>query len=319
MINETLSQEIYNAALEYGFDNCGIIPLSDLDGYKERLDERKNKVPQSKDFYERMDGLAKVQEHYLWAKAIIICTTWLGKYRYPESLQGKYAKSFFLSPESVPDCKAYQDKIGFETWLTEHNIRWEGGKKHGPSRNIPLRHVAVKAGLGIFRKNNFFYTEKGSYVELEGYVIDKECVYKQASSLRPCAESCTLCQKGCKTHALCAPYTMNPMSCISFWTTFGQGKIPPHLEENQFTDWICGCDDCQDACPYNKGHDWNSGEDFSGLNELTELAQPENILKASDEWLCEHIVPKTVDHITPENVNILRVCAKRVLEQSGVK
>lgn len=319
MINETLSQEIYDAALECGFDNCGIIPLSDLEGYKERLDERKNKVPQSKDFYERMDGFTKIQERYPWAKAIIICTTWLGKYRYPKSLQGKYAKSFFLSPESVPDCKAHQDKIRFETWLTEHNICWEGGEKYGAPRNLPLRHAAVKAGLGIFRKNNFFYTEKGSYVELEGYVIDKECVYKQISNLRPCAENCTLCQKACKTHALCDSYTMNPMSCISFLTTFGQGKIPPHLEENQFTDWICGCDDCQDACPYNKIQDWNSGADFPGLNELAELAQPENILKASDEWLCEYMVPKTVDHIKPENVNTLRICAKRVLQQSSGK
>ncbi|MDO4536396.1 MAG: epoxyqueuosine reductase, partial [Clostridium perfringens] len=83
MINETLSQEIYNVALQCGFDNCGIIPLSDLDGYKERLDERRNKVPQSKDFYERMKGFTKIQEHYPWAKAIIICTTWFGKYRYP--------------------------------------------------------------------------------------------------------------------------------------------------------------------------------------------------------------------------------------------
>lgn len=61
---------------------------------------------------------------------------------------------------------------------------------------------------------------------------------------------------------------------------------------------------------------WNDGEDFPGLNEILELAQPENIVKASNESLCEHIVPRTVDHITPENVNTLRVCAKRVLKQS---
>ncbi|MDO5558637.1 MAG: epoxyqueuosine reductase [Oscillospiraceae bacterium] len=319
MINKTLAQEIYDNALECGFDNCGIIPLSDLDGYKQRLDERKKKVPQSEQFYNAMDGFTKIQEQYPWAKAIIICTTWIGKYRYPESLQGKYAKAFFLSPESAPDSKANQDKIRFETWMTENNICWEGGKKYGALRNFPLRHAAVKAGLGIFRKNNFFYTEKGSYVELEGYIIDKECVLKQTTNIRACSESCTLCQKACKTHALCAPYTMNPMACISFWTTYGQGQIPPHLEENQFSDWICGCDDCQDACPNNMRHDWTSGEAFPGLDDIIELAQPENILKASDDSLCKHIIPKTVEHISPENINTLRVCAKRVLKQSGSK
>lgn len=316
MINKPLAEEIYNKALECGYDNCGIIPLSDLDDYKESLDERKKKVPQSEQFYAALDTFTKIQEQYPWAKAIIICTTWIGKYSYPQSLQGKYAKAFFLSPEGVVDSKANQEKIRFETWMSENNICWAGGKKYGALRNLPLCHAAVKAGLGIFRKNNFFYTEKGSYVELEGYIIDKECVYKQTSNLRPCAESCTKCQDSCKTRALCAPYTMDPMSCVSFWTTYGQGQIPPHLEKNQFSDWICGCDDCQDACPYNKKHDWNDGEDFPGLNEILELAQPENIVKASNESLCEHIVPRTVDHITPENVNTLRVCAKRVLKQS---
>ena len=38
-----------------------------------------------------------------------------------------------------------------------------------------LRYVAEMAGLGIVRKNNFLYSEKGSYLELVGYVIDQEC------------------------------------------------------------------------------------------------------------------------------------------------
>lgn len=319
IMNKTLAQNIYDMALECGFENCGIIPISDLDGYKERLNERKKKVPESEQFYKALDKLTKIQEIYPWGKAIIVCTTWLGKYKYPESLQGKYAKSFFLSPESVPTSKEYKDKIKFETWLTENNIRWEGGEKYGAGRNIPLRYAALKAGLGIIRKNNFFYTEKGSYVELEGYVIDKECIYKQSFNLRPCPESCTICQKACKTHALSAPYTMNPMSCVSFWTTFGKGNIPSHLEESQFSDWICGCDDCQDACPYNRKQDWNSGEDFPGLNELEEIIQPQNIIQASDEVLCERVIPKTVGHIQAKDVNVLRICAERVLKRYNQK
>ena len=59
MINKTLSQEIYDVALQCGFDNCAIIQLSDLDGYKKRLDERKKKVPQSKNFYKKWMDLLK--------------------------------------------------------------------------------------------------------------------------------------------------------------------------------------------------------------------------------------------------------------------
>lgn len=315
MRNNTPTQNIYQMAMNCGFENCGIIPISDLAGYKDQLDERKNNVSQSARFYQGMEAFTHLKEQYPWAKSIVICTTWLGKYRYPESLQGKYAKSFLLSPESVPDSKDHQDKLRFEAWMSEQGIRWEGGEKYGALRNLPLRYAAVMAGLGIFRKNNFFYTEKGSYYELEGYVIDQESILKQSCNLSACAESCTLCQSACKTHALSAPYTMNPMECVSFWTTFGQGNVPPQLAESQFEHWVCGCDSCQDVCPYNK-HDWNHGEDFPGLDEITALLQPENIVNASDYMLCEVVIPKTIAHIPPQQVETLRVAAARVLRQS---
>jgi epoxyqueuosine reductase QueG len=108
---------------------------------------------------------------------------------------------------------------------------------------------------------------------------------------------------------------MNPMECVSFWTTFGQGSIPPSLRESQFENWICGCDACQDACPHNR-HDWNNGEDFPGLNEITELLQPENILNASDDVLRVKVIPKTAAHIKPEQVNTLRITAARMLRNS---
>lgn len=203
--------------------------------------------------------------------------------------------------------------------MTEKGIQWEGGEKYGPSRNLPLRHAAVEAGLGIFRKNNFFYTEKGSYYNLEGYLIDKECVLKQPCDIKPCPEKCDLCQQACKTKALSSPYTMNPISCVAFYTTFGMNIIPPHLHESQFGNWICGCDDCQDICPYNKRHDWNEGEEFPGLSDIVELLQPENILKASDKELCEKVIPKTADHIQPDQVETLRKGAKRVLHQNKNK
>ena len=37
-------KEIYQMAIDCGFANCGIIPLSDLDGYEFRVEERMNKT-----------------------------------------------------------------------------------------------------------------------------------------------------------------------------------------------------------------------------------------------------------------------------------
>ena len=311
MKNSLLAAQIHYKALECGYDGCGIIPISDLDEYQSRLQERIKLFPHSKPIYNSPEEFCRIRENYPWAKSAIVCTVWLGKYRYPESLQGKYAKHFVLSADDLPDSNEYQNKRRFEAWLSDANIRFIGGETNLPGKILPLRLAAVKAGLGIFRRNNFFYGEKGSYYALEGYLIDADCEYRNTHEIRPCSEKCNLCQQACKTHALCAPYTMDPTLCVSFLTTFAGGAVPPHLQEENLGTWICGCDACQDACPYNRRHDWSSGEEFFGLDGITELMEPENILAASDEELRVNIIPRTDHHIPPEQVNILRVNAKR--------
>ena len=146
MTDSSLAARIYEKALSCGFDNCGIIPVSALDGYKERVKERKDKVPQSRSFYENIASLAAVKELYPWAKSIVVCTTWLGKYRYPLSLQGKYGKAFVLSPDTVPECSAHQDKLRFENWLRRQGLRVEGGETKAPTRILPLRSSCRRFG-----------------------------------------------------------------------------------------------------------------------------------------------------------------------------
>lgn len=304
---------IHAAALEYGYDNCGVIPVSDLDGYAARLRERQEKIPASKAVYANMERFTELKERYPWAKSVVICTTWLGKYRFPQSFQGKYAKVFFLAADAVPDSPRHEQKQQFTVWLQAQGLRIAGGEANAPSHILPLRYAAVAAGLGIFRKNNFFYGEEGSYYDLEGYLIDADVTYRQQCSLRPCADTCMCCQNACKTHALCAPYMMNPLSCVSFWTTFGQGQVPPHLEAGQFGTWICGCDACQDACPCNRRHDWSQGEAIAEVEELTDLLAPETLVQAPDDILREQVIPLTVDHLRPGETQTLRTCAARAL------
>ncbi len=74
-----------------------------------------------------------------------------------------------------------------------------------------------------------------------------------------------------------------------------------------------GCDVCQDACPYNKRHNWNEGEDFPGLKEIEVLLQPKNIISASDEELIQKVIPRAEHHLTDTQTDILRNSAKRVI------
>lgn len=308
-----IASEIHKKAIECGYDNCGIISLDELDDYKVYLDERISKIPESRFVYGFYDEFTNLKERFPWAESVIICTIWFGKYKYPKYLQGKYAKSFFLSINTVPDSQEYKKKKSFETFLAENDIRFAGGDDNAPGSILPLRHAAVKVGLGIFRKNNFFYSEKGSYYALEAYVIDKKLELKHDLKIKPCSDKCTVCLESCRTNALCNAYTMNPTRCISLLTTFAGGNLPADICDETIGTWVCGCDDCQDMCPHNKKHNCNEGEDFPGLNDILELLKLENLIEASDEELCEKIIPKTEFHLGCWNVEVLRVCARRAL------
>lgn len=300
-----LAQSIYHAALNAGFDNCGIISLNDMESFTARIKGRMDAVPNSRPFYEGIRINADIRERFPWAKSFVICTTRYGKYRYPEQLQGRYAKSFFLSSENNPT-RTHEQKQSLSQWFDENHIRWDNGSVYG------LRHAALQAGLGVSRKNNFFYDEKGSWLNLEGYLIDRECRLYQKHQLRPCSPNWNLCVKNCPTGSLSAPYVMEPSLCISYCTTFGRGIVPEGVSEAAFGEWVIGCDRCQDICPFNR-HDWDTGEEFPGLKKLLPLLQPEKLLAATDEELTEQIVPKTANHIQPKEVDTLRRNALRLL------
>lgn len=300
-----LAQFIYRAALNAGFDNCGIIPLDDMESFAARIKERMDAAPNSRPFYEGILMNADIRERFPWAKSFVICTTRYGKYRYPKQLQGRYAKSFFLSSENTPT-KTHEQKQTLSQWFDEKHIRWDSGSVYG------LRHAAFQAGLGMIRKNNFFYDEKGSWLNLEGYLIDRECRLYQKHQLRPCSPNCNLCVKNCPTGSLSAPYVMEPSLCISYCTTFGRGIVPESVSEAAFGEWVIGCDRCQDVCPFNR-HDWDTGEEFPGLKKLLPLLEPEMLMAATDEELIEQIVPKTANHIQPKEVDTLRRNALRLL------
>lgn len=317
--SKLLGQKIHDMALDCGFDDCGIIPIDDMDGFNERLQQREKRVPSSAFFYQAIGDLDGIKKRFPWAKSVIICTLWLGKYRYPSSLQGKYAKSFFLSPGNSL-CKTMQvDCTHFENKLSEENLQWEGGSHLGFLSIGPLRYAAVMAGLGIIRKNNFFYTEKGSFVELIGYVINSEAIFRQESHLAPCAEKCHCCQDACPSGALKGPFTMSPLECVSYITTFGKGSLPAGMDDRDCSTWICGCDSCQDACPYNRKHDWTVGTAYPGLEEIAPELAPSTLVTASEDFIRNRVIPYTDHHIAPEETDTLRICAARSLRNQKCK
>jgi len=62
---------------------------------------------------------------------------------------------------------------------------------------------------------------------------------------------CTACITACPTQAITAPRRVDARRCVSYLTIEHKGSIPEEFRV-AMGDRIYGCDDCLDACPWNR-------------------------------------------------------------------
>lgn len=301
----SIEKLIQDKAYELGYEKCGIIRIQDLEGYDEHLLERMNKVPASKMFYKNQSRLMQLSKRYPWAKSVIVAVSHCGRYKVPEHLKDHIGKHYLFDRRTNTESQEFKRSVVMEQFLEDVGLKTDSNRKFGI---VGLRWAAMKAGLGIIRKNNFFYTESGSWVELEAWITDRDMELVESTSLPICPEGCSNCIKACPTSSLSSPYTMNPVSCVSFLTTFGGRNLANNPLCKSFETWIYGCDTCQDVCPMNKGK-WEEKEDFPGLVKISPYLTPEGILEMNENFYKQNIQPKffylTQDELWKWQVNAL--------------
>jgi len=285
---EHLEEKIKNAALAAGYEACGIIKISAMSGFERKLTERMALIPAANFFYQNYRGFAHLEESYPWAKAIVVCVRNDGKYIVPDGLEGVIGKSYLFDSRTNPMAPGYLNSVRFETCLKDFGLNAVTERKFGITA---LRWAASEAGLGLVRKNNFFYTDSGSRVSLEAWLIDYELEAIVKPTVKPCPEGCSLCMKHCLTSSLSQAYTMNPLSCVSFQTTFGDLSATRERLGTQIGNWVYGCDVCQDVCPFNK-HVRTATEEFPGLAELSQQISLEKLVAADYSFLEKTLQPK---------------------------
>ena len=283
-----LAEEIVTKALELGYSKCGIIKVSQMKGYAEKLDKRVKLFPEIEPIYKRFYSFSNPRTDYPWAKSIVVCARWYGRYHLPDGLKGKVAKYYQVDGRKDIKSQDYKDSTAFDSYLKERGLKTATYRDFGITA---LRWAAMKAGIGVVRKNNFFYTERGSWIFLEAWLIDEGLEHVSQSKAKACPDSCILCMKNCPTGSLSAPYTMNHLSCVSCLTTFQGWDWTTDKYQSQTGDWIFGCDVCQDVCPFNHKA-WVEEEEFPGLDELGEKISLEKLVEMDYDFLRDTIQPK---------------------------
>ncbi|BCJ93955.1 Fe-S oxidoreductase [Anaerocolumna cellulosilytica] len=284
----SIEKSIQAKAYALGYEKCGIVPIHKLDGYEEKLKERIEKVPESERFYQGQKRLLNLNNTYPWAKSAVVLALSYNKYKVPEQVKGHIAKSYLFDVRIDKNSVEYNNRQKFEQYLGKLGIKAENNKKFGI---VGMRWAALQAGLGVVRRNNFFYTESGSWNHIEAWLIDKDIELLEEKSLAPCPAGCSKCIGSCPTKSLSEAYTMSPTKCISYLTTFGGRELYQEPLAGKFGDCIYGCDICQDVCPMN-AKEWKGREEFPGLSEIIPNLSPENIMSMRQEYYTAKIQPK---------------------------
>ena len=241
------SADIKQAALEVGFDDCGVAradALTDEEypfrqwlargwhgnlGYMERNVEK------------RMDPRLLVPG----ARSVICVVSAYGPPD-PGRTDGvaAYAQRREYHEVIKPMLQELRTRLGID------------GKVCCDTVPISDKHWAARAGLGWIGRHTLLVTPRwGTWVNLGEIVTTEECSeysdYSEYSEYSDYCAKCGKCVEACPNHALAPeePPMMDVRRCTAYYTTHNPRPLPPDLDTRGYT---LGCDLCQLACPFSQ-------------------------------------------------------------------
>jgi epoxyqueuosine reductase len=146
----------------------------------------------------------------------------------------------------------YHDVIEKKLEKIDKFLREFGGQQKCYVDTGPVleRDHAAQAGIGWHGKSTMLINQQlGTWFFLAEVLTTLELPPDEAVPDR--CGTCERCIKACPTGAITAPHRLDARRCISYLTIELKSSIPLELRP-LIGDRIFGCDDCLDACPWNR-------------------------------------------------------------------
>ena len=146
----------------------------------------------------------------------------------------------------------YHDLIANKLDRIDEFLRAFGGQQKYYVDTGPVleRDYAAQAGIGWHGKSTMLIDERlGTWFFLAEVLTTLELPADEPVPDR--CGTCERCIKACPTGAIIDPHRLDARRCISYLTIELKGSIPMDLRP-LIGDRIFGCDDCLEACPWNR-------------------------------------------------------------------
>jgi epoxyqueuosine reductase len=259
-------------ASKHGFDYCGIAKAQVLDEDARRLEKwLKTGMHGSMQYMEnhfelRIDPCKLVPG----AKSVI---TLLKNYYPGENITPSQKISKYALGKDYHT--VIKDNLNSMITGWQEQIGLFNGRGFVDSAPVLERTWATKSGLGWIGKNGNLITKgSGSFFFIATLIVDIELNYDDPFAKDFCG-SCSKCIDACPTEAILPDKVINGSKCISYFTIELKDEIIPEEMKGKFSNWMFGCDICQDVCPWNRFSKPHTETQFNPLPEVLNLSTKE--------------------------------------------
>jgi epoxyqueuosine reductase len=250
--SERLKAELLDFAREIGFDSCRIAactPPTHSDEFRNWLHEG---AAGEMSYMERgEEKRGDPQKVLSGARSIVVLAMnyWQGgaKIGNRKSETGKTGR---ISRYAWGD--DYHDVIAAKLGKIDNFLRGFAGtqKCYVDTGPILERDYAAQAGVGWHGKSTMLIDPRlGTWFFLAEILTTLEL--PPDNPQRDRCGKCERCMTACPTGAITSPHRLDARRCISYLTIELKGSIPLDLRP-LIGDRIYGCDECLDACPWNR-------------------------------------------------------------------